>query len=157
MNLAKLFAGDSMKRLIAAIFTIGLTFGGTVKPKSGRHVVLPNSKLIGCKASDCSQVWQGTPVETAAIYPHNVNIDVDNGAVLGIVAQYDKAVSMSDIKASIDGHYGKSTYVIDNETSPVKVWRVEPEKIATQPSEEDNGMKELIYLSANAWRKPTAH
>jgi hypothetical protein len=59
-------------------------------------------------------------------------------------------------RASIDGHYGKSTYVIDNETSPVKVWRVEPEKIAIQLSEEDNGMKELICLSANAWRKPTA-
>jgi len=67
------------------------------------------------------------------------------------LAHYDKSVSMSDIKASIDGHYGKSTYVIDNETSPVKVWRVEPEKIAIQLSEEDNGMKELIYLSADAW------
>src|SRR3979409_20289 len=98
MNLAKLFAGDSMKRLIAVIFTIGLTFGGTVKPKSGRHVVLPNSKLIGCKASDCSQVWQGTPVETAAIYPHNVNIDVDNGAVLGNVGQYEKPVNKAEHK-----------------------------------------------------------
>ena len=88
---------------------------------------------------------------TAAIYPHDVNVDVDNGAALGILAHYDKSVSMSDIKASIDGHYGKSTHVIDNETSPVKVWRVEPEKIAIQLSEEDNGMKELIYLSADAW------
>jgi hypothetical protein len=33
------------------------------------------------------------------------------------------------------------------------VWRVESEKIAIQLSEEDNGMKEVIYLSAAAWGK----
>lgn len=142
-----------MKRFIAVIFTIGLTLGGAAKPKSDRHVVLPNSKLIGCKALACSQIWQDTQTDVEPIYPHNINIDIENGAVLGIAAHYDKAVSMGDVKASIDDHYGKSTYVIDNEKSPVKVWRVEPEKIAIQLSEEDNGMKEVIYLSANAWRK----
>jgi hypothetical protein len=142
-----------MKRFIALIFTIGLTLGGTVNHAGGQHVVLPNSKLIGCKASDCSQMWQDIPTDAVAIYPHNINIDVENGAVLGIVAHYDKAVSVGDIKASIDGHYGKSTYVIDNETSPVKVWRVELEKIAIQLSAEDNGMKQVIYLSASAWDK----
>ena len=142
-----------MKRLIAVIFTIGLTFSGTAKPESGRRVVLPNSKLIGCKALACSQIWQDTPTDAESLYPHNMSIDIENGAVLGIVAHYDNSVSVGDIKASIDDHYGKSTYVIENETSPAKVWRVEPEKIAIQLSEEDNGMKEVIYLSANAWRK----
>jgi hypothetical protein len=122
----------------------------------GSHVVLPNSKLIGCKASDCSLLWQDIPTDAAAIYPHNISIDIENGAVLGVEAHYDKSVSMGDIKASIDGHYGKSTYVIDNETSPVKVWRVEPEKIAIQLAVENDGMKQVIYLSANAWRKPPA-
>jgi hypothetical protein len=149
-----------MKIFIALIFAIGLALGGAVaKHASGPYVVLPNSKLIGCKGSDCSQVWQELRPETAAIYPHNINIDIENGAVLGIVAHYDKSVSVGDIKASIDDHFGKSTYVIDNETSPVKVWRVDAEKISIQLSEEDTGMKEVIYLSANAWRnwrKPPA-
>jgi len=146
-----------MKRLIAAIFTVVLTLSGAAaKHAAGTHVVLPNSKLIGCKASDCSQIWQDIPTDAAAIYPHNISIDIENGAVLGVVAHYDKSVSVGDIKTSIDDHYGKSTYVIDNETSPVKVWRVEPEKIAIQLAAEDNGMKQVIYLSANAWRKPTA-
>jgi hypothetical protein len=35
------------------------------------------------------------------------------------------------------------------------LWRVELEKIAIQLAVEDNGMKQVIYLSANAWRKPT--
>jgi hypothetical protein len=143
-----------MKRFIAMIFTIGLTLGGApAKHPTGPNVVLPNSKLIGCKASDCSQLWQDIPTDAPAIYPHNINIDIENGAVLGIVAHYDKSVSVGDIKASIDDHYGKSTYVIDNETSPVKVWRVEPERIAIGLAEEDNGMKQVIYLSGNAWRK----
>ncbi len=146
-----------MKRFIALIFTIGLTLDGAgAKHATGSHVVLPNSKLIGCKASDCSLLWQDIPTDAAAIYPHNISIDIENGAVLGVEAHYDKSVSMGDIKASIDGHYGKSTYVIDNETSPVKVWRVEPEKIAIQLAVENDGMKQVIYLSANAWRKPPA-
>jgi hypothetical protein len=138
-----------MKTFIALIFTISLTLGGAVsRHATGPHVVLPNSKLIGCKALDCSQIWQDLPAEVPAVYPHNVNIDVENGAVLGIVAHYDKSVSAGDIKALIDDHYGKSTYVIDNETSPVKVWRVEAEKIVIQLATEDNGMKQVIYLSA---------
>jgi hypothetical protein len=35
--------------------------------------------------------------------------NIENGAILGIVALYDKSISVGDIKASIDGHYGKST------------------------------------------------
>jgi hypothetical protein len=146
-----------MKTFIAVIFTIGLALGGAVpKHATAAHVVLPNSKLIGCKALDCSQIWQDFPAEVPAAYPHNVSIDVENGALLGIVAHYDKSISVEDIKASIDDHYGKSTYVIDNETSPVKVWRVEAEKIVIQLATEDNGMKQVIYVSAGAWRKPAA-
>ncbi len=139
------------RAVVAVMATLRLTSCGTVKHASGGHVVLPNSKLIGCKASACSQVWQDIPTDAAAIYPHNISIDIENGAVLGIVALYDKSVSVADIKASIDDHYGKSTYVIDNETSPVKVWRAEPEKIAIQLAVEDDGMKQVIYLSASAW------
>jgi hypothetical protein len=148
-----------MKRFMTAIFTIGLTFCGAVKPESGQHIVLPNSKLVGCKGSDCSQLWQDIPTDARAIYPHNISIDIKNGALLGIEAHYEKSVSVGDIKAAIDGHYGKSTYVIDNETSPVKVWRIERERIAIQLSAEDDGVKTVIYLSSEAWRnerKPPA-
>lgn len=145
-----------MKMFIVLIFTIGLTLGGAAaKHAAGPHVVLPNSKLIGCKASHCSQIWQDIPTDAPATYPHSISIDIEDGGVLGIVAHYDKSVSVDDIKASIDDHFGKSTYVIDNETSPVKVWRVEPERIAIQLAEEDNGMKQIIYLSfgASHWDK----
>ena len=142
-----------MNRIVLAMMvTVSLMPRSTAKHTNDGRVVLPNSKLVGCKASDCSQLWQDMPTDGAAIYPHNSSIDIENGAVLGIVAHYEKSLSIGQIKSSIDDHYGKSTYVIDNETSPVKVWKYEPERIAIQLSEEDDGKKQVIYLSANAWR-----
>jgi hypothetical protein len=150
-----------MSRTFAAIMVaVSLTPCGTAKDMSGGHVVLPNSKLVGCRASTCSQVWQDIRRDAAPLYPQNISIDIKDGAVLGIMAHYDKSVSVDDIKTAIDDHFGKSTYVIDNETAPVKVWRVESEKIAIQLATEDDGMKQVIYLSASAWGKrheaPTA-
>jgi hypothetical protein len=143
-----------MKISISLIFAVILTLGGAAaKRATDPHVVLPNSTLIGCKASACSQLWQDIPADAAAIYPHNISIDIENGAVLGIKTLYDKSVSVGDIKASIDDHYGKSTYVIDNETAPVKVWRIETERIAIQLAVDHDGVKQVIYLSANAWDK----
>ena|SRR5256885_7243283 len=143
-----------MKRFIALIFTIGLIFSLLAfQDATGPHIVLPNSKLVGCKASGCSQVWQDIETSTTVIYPNKISIDIENGAVLGITALYDKSISVADLKASIDGHFGKSTYVIDNETAPVKVWRVEPQRISIQLATEDDGTKSVIYLSARAWDK----
>lgn len=150
---------NSMKKcvVLVLIFSVGLLLGAAATTKttngSGVGVVLPNSKLIGCKGPECSQLWQDLPSDEAAIYPHNINIDIEDGAVMGVIAHYDKSISVNSIRSSIDSRYGKSTYVIDNETSPVKVWRVEPERIAIQLAVENNGMKQVIYLSAKAWDK----
>jgi hypothetical protein len=94
-----------MKRIVGAmIVAASLMPCGTAKDMSGGQVVLPNSKLIGCKASACSQLWQDIPTEAAPIYPHNISIDIEDGAVLGIEAHYDKSVSVGGIKALIDAH-----------------------------------------------------
>jgi len=130
---------------------MGLTLCRTARDET-RHIVLPNSKLIGCKGPDCAQLWQETPTEGASIYPHNVNIDIEDDAILGIVAHYEKSVSIDELRAKINDRYGKWIY-IDRKDSPVKVWRVDPEKISIQLSTEDNGIKEVIYLSARAWDK----
>ena len=81
-----------MNRTILVILTLELTCFGTFHQKSGGHVVLPNSKLIGCKGSGCSQLWQATR-DAAAIYPHNLSIDIEDGAILGIAVHYDKSAS----------------------------------------------------------------
>jgi len=76
-------------------------------------------------------------------------------SILGIEAHYDKPVPYDDIKAAIDDRYGKWLFV-DNPSSPIKVWRVEPKQIAIQLAADDSGMKQIIYLSASAWRKKHA-
>ncbi len=123
-----------MKRVIAAIILmIGLTSCGRVKHENGRHVVLPNPKLLGCRSSGCSQLWQDNPAEANAIYPREVIVDLlgNNPCSFGVVALYEKSVSMDDLKASIDERYGKWARA-DNATLPVKLWRVEPRKFAIQ-------------------------
>lgn len=166
-----------MKAVIAiAILMIGLTSYGQLKPENGRHVVLPNPKLIGCRSSSCSQLREDNPAKTDAIYPRQMTVDFfdTDHCPLGVTALYEKSVSMDDLKAAIDERYGKWA-LASNDTAPAKLWRVEPEKFAIQlavteaqkmtrdevrgealaeafdPRERSNvaegGMKQVIYLA----------
>lgn len=140
-----------MKRIVAAsILVLCSTPSSPVPRETLRRVVLPNSTLIGCKGAGCSQLWQDTP-PSPAVYPRNLSIDVENDAILGITAHYDKSSRYEDIKAAIDERYGK-WILIDDPASPVKVWKVVPEQIAIQLAIDDEGMNQVIYLSADAWR-----
>lgn len=56
---------------------------------------------------------------------------------------------MNDVKAAIDERYGKWANA-SNSTAPVKLWRVEPEKLAIQLAVNDDGMVQLIYLIFDA-------
>jgi len=139
-----------MKRVIAAVtLVVGLTSCGRLTHESGSHVVLPSAELIGCKASSCSQVWLDT-ADSHALYPRNISIDIDDEGVLGVVARYDRPATIDDIRASINKRYGKWVFPKDH-AGPAALWRVEPEKVAIQLSENDDGTKEVVYLSARAW------
>jgi hypothetical protein len=72
-------------------------------------------------------------------------IDIDKRSVQGVIATYDKSVSIDDIKMSIDERYGKWA-LVSNGTEPVKLWRVEPEKFAIQLAVHEDGVKQVIYL-----------
>lgn len=119
------------KVIIAAIFAIGLMSSGQVRHEDGRHVVLPNSRLLGCRSSGCSQLWQSNSAEVNAIYPRQVIVDFfgSDHCPLGVEALYEKSVSVDELKTSIDEQYGKWA-LADNATLPVKLWRVEPERFA---------------------------
>jgi hypothetical protein len=139
-----------MKRVIAVVtLAIGLTSCGRLKHETGGHVVLPSSELIGCKASGCSQVWLDA-ANSRALYPRNISIDIDDEGVLGVVARYDRSIAIDDIRASINKRYGEWVFPKDH-AGPAALWRVEPEKVAIQLSENDDGTKEVVYLSARAW------
>jgi len=123
-----------MTRFIAAALLIaGFTSYAQIKHEPGKHVVLPNPKLLRCVSSHCAQLWRDKVPDANDIYPKQVVVDLfDNSPCpLGVMARYDKSVSMDDLKAAIDEHYGQWA-LANNDTAPVKLWRVKTEKFAIQ-------------------------
>jgi hypothetical protein len=146
-----------MKRILATlVLMIGLTHGQTAKEESSSRIVLPNPKLLRCKSSDCYQVWLENSPKTNAVFPKQVSIDMNQSCLYGMTALYDKSVALDDIRAAIDERYGKWA-VPELVNSPLRVWRVEPEKfaiqlaVATRKDEKRNmaeaGTKQAIYIA----------
>jgi hypothetical protein len=121
--------------IAAAIFMSCLACYGQGKPETGKHVVLPNAKLLRCVSLGCSQLWQDKAPDENDIYPKEVTVDLPGGTPcpLGVMAYYDKSVSLDDLRAAIDLRYGKWAKA-SNDTSPVKLWRVESESFSIQLS-----------------------
>ncbi len=137
--------------LVVAVVTVGLTSCGRIGHENGSRIVLPNSKLLGCRSSSCFQLWQDSPTQANAIYPRQVIIDIfgNDSCPRGILALYEKSVSTDDIKAALDRRYGKWAWA-DTATSPVKLWRVEPEKFAIQLAITDDRTQEMTRDEAHA-------
>jgi hypothetical protein len=149
--------GDKMKA--GAAFLILITVLVFCEPKnSEKRIVLPNSNLMRCATT---HLWQDEKPGANSIYPVQVGIDhFDNqGCPQGIVALYEKTVSLNDIKAALDQRYGKWG---GTDNGRIMLWRVEPEKFAIQLTTIDDslrearepGMKQVIYLafSLSKWR-----
>ena len=122
-----------MKRTSAAFLTIVcLLCCARVAPERSGYIVLPNPRLLGCRALTCSQLW---PVDASAndVYPRQVLVDIfgKTPCPLGLEAIYEKSVSLDDLKTAIDKEYVQWGQP-GNASLPVKLWRVEPEKFAIQ-------------------------
>ncbi len=146
-----------MKRVLSAlVLMLGLAYGQTATEENGSHIVLPNPKLLRCNSSNCSQVWLEKSAETDTVFPKQVSIDMNQSCRYGMTALYDKSIPLDDIKAAIDERYGKWA-VPEFVNSPLRIWRVEPEKFAIQLSiaskkDEkrniaDAGTKQVIYIA----------
>jgi hypothetical protein len=124
-----------------AITVMLLAFGVPAKGGSGKRIVLPSPALLGCRSDSCSQVWQKRDVDADAIFPRQVIIDVGDR---GVMALYDKSISLESLEASINEHYGRWAFP-DNGNRTVKLWRVESDQFSIQLSAEDD-CKRVIYL-----------
>lgn len=109
------------------------------------NIVLPNSKVIGGSSESCPQLWQNILIKGNVIYPVQLTIDINNKNLSGMTALYDKSISTNDLKTAIDNYYNKWASA-NNSTSPVKLWRVVPDKFAIQLSTDEDGMKRIVYL-----------
>jgi hypothetical protein len=120
--------------------------------KKSERVVLPNPHLLRCKSSDCFQLWPANTAQQNAIFPKQFSVDMNQDCLYGMTATYDKTVSLEAVKESIDAEFGKWAL-----KSPLKLWRVEPEKFAIQLSVTDKkeekahiaeeGTKQVIYIA----------
>jgi hypothetical protein len=139
-----------------------LTLFGQDKPKGGRHVILPNPKLVRCASIDCYQLWSGKAPERGDIYPVRVEIALlDKPCPFGLTAIYDKSVAFEDLQAALEAQYGKGTP--EHWTNaPLMIWQVNDgdfmivldmadEEIA-KARRVDVGTKELFFDDA---RMPT--
>jgi hypothetical protein len=144
--------------MLAMMFMMSLTSYAQVKQETGKHVILPSSKLLKCVSFDCSQLWQDKPPDPNDIYPKQVVVDLlkNDYCPTGVMAHYDKSVSIEVLKAAVDERYGKWA-MPEFKTGPVMLWRVESEKfvisvstVDKQEEERDGlepGTKTVIYLS----------
>jgi hypothetical protein len=116
-------------------------------------IVLPNPQLIHCRSAQCSQLWKQDSSDGGAVYPAQVLTDFVKGEVVGLTAVYDKSVSTNELRAAINTLYEKWALDVDG------LWRVEPEQLVIQLSENRNGAKVVIYLKLNTdgSRVPSAH
>ncbi len=148
-----------MNRFIAvAIILGGLAYFQTAQEEKSSRLVLPNSKLLRCRSSDCFQLWSEKLAETNAVFPKQVIIDLNQSCLYGMTALYDKSIALNDVKAALDERYAKwASPENDKAAVPVKLWRVEPEKFAVQLSVADKndqkrnmaeaGTNQVIYVA----------
>jgi hypothetical protein len=135
----------------AALVTLGLTSPATAARNPGEHIILPDSKLIGCKVSTCSQVMPNPVADSHAVYPWQVSVDITDGTISGLTALYDPSISIDVIKASIDDRYGK--WAVHGLDRRAKTWRLEPEKFVVSLAPADkvySGMSSVSYLAFGA-------
>ncbi len=138
----------------AALVTLGLT--SSAAPNPGEHVILPDSKLIGCRASTCSQVMPEPIVDSHAIYPWQISVEITDRAISGLTALYDPSTSIDVVKASIDERYGQWV-VHGRDRGRAKTWRIESEKFVVSLAPADKvhyGMSAVSYLAFGA--KPSS-
>jgi hypothetical protein len=141
-----------MKKLIAAVVLfLTLANGQAAQEEKRKRVVLPNSKLLRCKSFGCFQLWSESPSEANAVFPKQVTLDMDGGCLYGFTALYEKSVALDEVKAAIDERYGKWA-LSQFANSPVKLWRVEPDKFAIQLSVADKQDEKMNIADAGTKR-----
>jgi hypothetical protein len=123
--------------------------------EAGRKIVLPNPQLIHCHAAECSQLWSPDSGDGGIVYPAQVMTDLVDGEVVGLTAVYDKSVSASELRSTINAIYGNWTFHSDS----ISIWRVESSQVTVSITDGRDGAKQIPYLKFGSPGSlvPTAH
>ena len=104
-------------------------------------------------------MWKQHSHDGRTAYPAQVRTDIVDGEIVGLTAVYDKSSSTTELRAAIDALYGKWQVPLHSSIG-VWLWRVEPEQIAIQLADREDGVKQLIFLkfaNAKSQLTPSAH
>jgi len=95
-------------------------------PEPSQHagqsrVVLPNPELLHCRFGECAQMWSAV-AKPGAITPWRVTIERlgNDPCPNGIVALYDKGVSLEELVDAVTERYGSPALKFD---SPSGIWK----------------------------------
>ncbi len=86
------------------------------------RVVLPNAELLNCHFGECAQMWSTVGAKPGAITPWRVTIERlgNDPCPNGIIALYDKNVSMEELVNAVTERYG-SVYL--KSALPGGIWK----------------------------------
>ena len=139
------------KAAAASIVMLGLLFLPTAKGQGAGHVVLPNTNLLPCQPSACSQLWPAD-VDPKSIFPRQLILDSDHGCIYGMTALYDKTVPFDLVKSALDDSYGQwAVKELDKPALQAYIWRV-PQKFVIEISVADKQDEKRHWAEAGAER-----
>ncbi len=125
---------------------MGLAGCQNVRTANADNVILPNPALLGCSDAGGCRLWRDNTADPKAVYPKQLMFDIKGSSPSGVMAEYDKSVSIDKVRAEINEHYGRwgvrsGGVVLEN------LWRVEPERFAISLSTTDEGATRVVFLS----------
>src|SRR5580704_14301418 len=87
------------------------------------RAILPNAELLNCRFGECAQMWSTVGAKPGAITPWRVTIERlgDDPCPNGIIALYDKNISMEELTDAVTERYGQ---VYLKSALPGGIWKV---------------------------------
>jgi len=87
------------------------------------RVVLPNADLLNCRFGECEQMWSTVSAKPGANAPWRVTIERlgNDPCPNGIIALYDKNVSMEELMDAVTEQYGP--VYLSGGATPGGIWK----------------------------------
>jgi hypothetical protein len=131
-------------------------------PEPSQHagqsrVVLPNPELLHCRFGECAQMWSTVGAKPGAITPWRVIIERlgNDPCPNGIIALYDKNVSMEELVDAVTERYGSAYLKFD---SPGGIWKdvsknlvIDVFPLADEPSPEARPVPDAMQGDRVTW------
>lgn len=140
-----------MKAAAVLVLLLGLLHSPAAAAQNAGRIVLPNTNLLRCSSSDCSQLWPAD-VRQGAIFPRQVIVDTNLGCIYGMTALYDKSVPFGLVKSALDDSYGQwAAKELDKAALHAYIWRV-PQKFVIQLTVDDKESERKGWAEAGTKR-----